>query len=310
MKMLSLLIGLCMMLLLLRKGRVRLTLVGCCMVMAMIAPVAAENPARPAAGLTQCDLLAAPAPPFATPAQIKQAAHVDWPRALKACEDAVRERPNNPRLQFLLGRAHDKLKGYAEAARLYRIAADANYAPAQNALGLLFVLGHGVVQDYQHAFELFNKAANAGDGDAMGNLGSMFANGYFVKEDDAKALAWYEKSIEAGNSFGLAQAGVMYFNGQGTPRDYHAAAEYFQQAADLGDGYSLKFLAIMYERGLLGKPDPAKAAALRSRAAQVDPDSQNPNVPQKTATRMEHSAGGRQIRIRRYRFNGCNWMWC
>jgi TPR repeat protein len=107
----------------------------------------------------------------------------------------------------------------------------------------------------------------------------MYANGFFVKEDDAKALDWYEKSIEAGNAFGLAQAGVMYFNGKGTPVDYSMAAQYFQQAADLGDGYSLKFLALMYERGLLGKPDPAKAAELRLKAAQVDPDSQTPDVP-------------------------------
>jgi hypothetical protein len=30
--------------------------------------------------------------------------------------------------------------------------------------------------------------------------------------------------------------------------------------------------------GLIGKPDPAKAAALRLKAVQIDPDSQDPNV--------------------------------
>ncbi|HLW90579.1 MAG TPA: tetratricopeptide repeat protein [Roseiarcus sp.] len=193
----------------------------------------------------------------------------DWPRALEACQDAIKDNSADPRLQFLLARAHDGSKGYVEAARHYQIAADVNYAPAENALGLLFVLGRGVVKDYQRAFDLFNKGAIAGDGQAMGNLGSMYSNGYFVKEDDAQALAWYEKAIEAGNSFGLAQAGVMYFNGKGAPRDYDAAAQYFQQAADLGDGYSLKFLAIMYERGLLGKPDPAKASELRLRSIRI-----------------------------------------
>jgi hypothetical protein len=35
----------------------------------------------------------------------------------------------------------------------------------------------------------------------------------------------------------------------------------------------------MYERGLLGPPDPAKAAELRQRAQQLDPDSPMPVVP-------------------------------
>ncbi len=70
----------------------------------------------------------------------------------------------------------------------------------------------------------------------------------------------------------------MYFDGKGTPRDYNAAAQYFQQAADLNDGYSLKFLAIMYERGLLGPVDLEKAGALRAKAAEVDPTSQDPVV--------------------------------
>jgi uncharacterized protein len=288
-----------------------ITPVALCAAIAAFGPAAAQDAAARA---TECEHLAAPAPPFATPAQLKEAAHADWPRALVACQDAVQSRANEPRLQFLLGRSYDKSKAYAEAARHYQIAADANYAPAENAWGLLFVLGRGVVRDYQRAFTLFNKAALAGDGEAMGNLGSMYANGYFVKEDNAKALDWYEKSIEAGNSFGLAQAGVMYFNGQGTPRDYHAAAEYFQQAGDLGDGYSLKFLALMYERGLIGKPDPAKAAELRRKAAEVDPDSQNPNVPPPSKTASSHGSQGgssvRHVRIRHYRFNGCNWMWC
>jgi TPR repeat protein len=144
----------------------------------------------------------------------------------------------------------------------------------------------------------------------MNDLGVMYSNGVFVKEDPAKALGWFEKAIEAGNSFGLTEAGVMYFNGRGAPRDYSAAAQYFQQAADLGDGYSLKFLAIMYERGLLGKPDPQKAAALRLLAAQIDPNSQNPDVSPPRAAAPPRETGARFVRIRRYRFLGCNWMWC
>jgi TPR repeat protein len=145
------------------------------------------------------------------------------------------------------------------------------------------------------------------------NLGSMYSNGIFVKPDFPKALAYYEKAIESGNSFALNQLGVMYFDGRGVERDYEAAAQYFQQAADLDDGYALKFLAILYERGLVGgRADADKARALRMRAEQVDPTSQNPNVPPPAATSSRHATASRAhyVVIRRYRFLGCSWVWC
>jgi uncharacterized caspase-like protein len=270
-------------------------------------PLAASGPAG------ECERLAAPPPPFANPEQLKIAKTRDFAAAIPACETALSANPNEPRLQFLLGNAYYAAKNYLAAAPHYRKAADAGMAPAQDALGSMFAMGLGVVKDYPRAFDLFSKAAAAGYPDAFSNLGSMYANGAFVKEDDAKALDLYEKSIEAGSPFGLGQVGVMYFNGKGTPRDYNAAAQYFQQAADLNEGYSLKFLAIMYERGLLGAPDPAKAAELRLRAVQVDPTSQDPIVPlpQKTAPPQRPPGGVHYVRIiRHYRFIGCSWLWC
>jgi len=254
-------------------------------------PAATDAATGPAA---ECVKLATPPVPLAVPAAVASAKIVDWPHAIDVCEQALKDNPSDPRLNYLLGHAYIKTKAYIQAARYFQIATDAGYAEADDDLGYLFVTGLGVVKDYQRAFDLFNKAAIGGSASGMGNLGSMYSNGFFVKEDDAKALYWYEKSIEAGNAFGLAQAAVMYFDGKGAPQDYNMAAGYFQQAADLGDGYSLKFLAIMYERGLLGKPDPAKAAELRLKAAQVDPDSQDPNVPPPRPGALGgHALGGR-----------------
>jgi tetratricopeptide (TPR) repeat protein len=258
-----------------------------------------------------CERLAAPAPPFATPDQIKTVKTRNWAPAIAACEAAVSANPSDARLQYLLGVGYDTTKNYLEAARHYGKAADAGYADAQDSLGVLFATGRGLVKDPQRAFDLLNKAALGGSPGGMNDLGAMYANGLFVKEDDAQALGWFEKAIEAGNSFGLAEAGVMYFNGKGTPRDYNAAAQYFQQAADLGDGYSLKFLAILDERGLLGPVDLEKAGALRAKAELIDPGSQNPDVPppQKTLP-ARRASGAHYVRIYRYRFFGCNWLWC
>ena len=267
-------------------------------------------PTTPDTPAAQCERLAAPAPAFATPAQVRSAKTVDWAAALPICQSEVAADPANPKLQFFLGRSYDFSKNYVEAAYHYSLAVNSDYAPAEDALGALYVAGHGVIKSNIRAVELFEKAAAAGVPNAMGNLGAMYANGWGVKEDDAKALALHEKAIEAGNYFGLAHAGVMYYNGKGTERDYAAAAQYFQQAADLGDGYSLKFLAIMTERGLLGKPDPGKAAELRLRAAEVDPNSIDPIVPLPRAVNRVTRTRVHSVVIRRYRFLGCTWAWC
>ncbi|HEV3045233.1 MAG TPA: caspase family protein [Roseiarcus sp.] len=227
----------------------------------------------------ECAKIATPPAPLSVPPVAAKAKIVDWSRAIEVCEQAVKENANDPRLRYLLGHAYYKAQNYPQAARYYQIAADAGLAEANDELGVLFVMGLGVNKDYQRAFDLFNKAAIGGSATGMSNLGTMYANGFFIEQNQIKALAWYERSIAVGNALALPQAGEAYFNGKGTPPDYPTAARYFRQAGDLGDGYSLKFLALMYERGLLGPPNPIKAAELRARAAEVDPDSQNPNAP-------------------------------
>lgn len=55
---------------------------------------------------------------------------------------------------------HDDVR---EAARLYRIAADAGHAPAQCQLGLCYANGRGVPQDCCEAARLFRIAADQGN---------------------------------------------------------------------------------------------------------------------------------------------------
>jgi tetratricopeptide (TPR) repeat protein len=264
-----------------------------------IAQAAPPEPGpTPSSPPSECDRLAAPPVPLAAPVAAAAAKPpVDWAHAIEVCAAEVAAEPGTPRLQYELGRSYYQMKIYLEAIKHYRIAADAGYAQAMSDLGVAYVQGLGAIKDNQKAFELFSKAAELGNASAMQNVGSMYAGGYFVQKDQGKALEWFEKSIEAGNAGALGAAGVVYFNGDGGPPDYKVAAQYFQQAADLGDGYSLKFLAIMYERGLLGPVDRAKAAALRAKAKDVDPQSQDPDVPPPRAAqaqrpRRQGSGGG------------------
>jgi uncharacterized protein len=275
-------------------------------------PALTAAPKPDAPPQNECDRLIAFAPPFATPEQLKRAKHVNWPAAVAACAAVVAERPNDMRMQYYYGLALDKTNNVVEALRRVKMAADSGDTDAMVSLGVDFATGHGVLKNPERAFELFSKAAAAGNPEAISDLGSMYSNGIFVKQDFAKALDYYEKAIEGGSSFSLNQLGVMYFAGKGVERDYRAAAEYFKQAADLDDGYALKSLAIMNERGLLGARNLEQAGALRARAQQVDPDSQNPDLGSPAAAPVRHVASGRPhtIVVRRYRFIGCTWAWC
>ena len=245
----------------------------------------AANPPREAAAAAaeptnDCDRIAAPQPPFSSPAGVRDRKEPDWAAAVTACEAMIKAEPAEMRFVTWLGRAQDHLKNYAEAARDYRIASEAGFAEAQLGLGVLYYDGHGVLQNYTMAFELFNKAAAAEApitaARAMANVGAMYADGRGVAKDDAKSLDFEEKSVEAGNPRALELIAIHYFNGAGVARDYQMAAQYLQQAVDIGDGQAMKFLANMVEGGYLGAPDPTKAGELRLKAVQVDPDARDP----------------------------------
>jgi len=254
------------------------------------APSATAPPAAPILTEAQktCDRLAAPPVPLSP-----QAAHpgdIDWPQAIAACTQAIKDDPKEPRYEFELGHAYEQIKNYAEALKHDKIAADAGSGDGLQALGLLYYKGLGVVVDKEKAFVLFYRAAEAGNAVAFQDLGAMFGNGEFVQRDDTKALEYFAKSVAAGNAAALGQVGVAFVWGRGDPVNYKMAANYFQQAADLGDGFSLKYLANLYERGLLGPPDKVKAAQLRQKAQEVDPSSQDPTLP--PALTAAHGTGG------------------
>jgi hypothetical protein len=59
---------------------------------------------------------------------------------------------------------------YAEAARLYRLAAEQGHVAAQFNLGSMFENGEGVAQDRGEAIRLYRLAAAQGDADATAAL--------------------------------------------------------------------------------------------------------------------------------------------
>ena len=56
----------------------------------------------------------------------------------------------------------------AEAARLYKLAADQGLTNAENRLGVMYDSGYGVTRDSAEASRLFERAAAKGNEDAKG----------------------------------------------------------------------------------------------------------------------------------------------
>jgi hypothetical protein len=72
------------------------------------------------------------------------------------------------------------------------------YASATTALGYMHQNGEGVAQDKAEAARLYRKAADLGDTDAMANLGVMYDNGEGVNKDRRKAAELIVSSIKNG----------------------------------------------------------------------------------------------------------------
>jgi TPR repeat protein len=63
-----------------------------------------------------------------------------------------------PRDDLAAGSEAYRVGNFAEAARLFRLAADAGDPTAQDSLGVMYVNGEGVPQDYVQAYTWFNIA--------------------------------------------------------------------------------------------------------------------------------------------------------
>jgi TPR repeat protein len=111
--------------------------------------------------------------------------------------------------QFVVGRCFNLgcggvAKDYAEAVRLYRLAAAQGHACAQNNLSAKFEMGQGVAQDYAEAVRLYRLAAEQGDATAQYNLGDKFEKGLGVAQDRAEAIRWYRLAAAQGQANAIA----------------------------------------------------------------------------------------------------------
>ena len=94
------------------------------------------------------------------------------------------------------------VQDYTTALAWYRQAAERNFAPAQNNIGILLLYGQGAQQDYAEAVVWFRLAAEQGNAKAQVNLGKMYAVGNGVPRNNVTAYMWADIASANGHENG------------------------------------------------------------------------------------------------------------
>ena len=157
--------------------------------------------------------------------------------ARTACTRAMAEAPDEMRFVAYAARAADKAGDPREAARLYRIAAEAGNPVAQNTLGAMFEAGEGALpRNPREAARLYRLAADQEYPAAQANLAALYAFGRGgLARDDREAVRLWQRAAEREDPGAQTNLGTMYATGRGgLPRDNREAARMWRLAAEQG----------------------------------------------------------------------------
>ena len=199
--------------------------------------------------------------------------HIDTANAIPACRNALREHPNDIRVAYQLGRSLQKdgnSSAMAEAARLYKMAADQGVAGAQTNLGNLYESGlGGLEKNEQEAVRLYRLAADQNMALAQFNLGRSYEMGRGgLAKSDGEAARLYKLAADQGLSAAQYNLGRFYENGRFYEKGWSVlakndqeAARLFKLAADQGYAPAQYSLGRFYEEGRGGLAQNDREAA-------------------------------------------------
>ncbi len=178
---------------------------------------------------------------------------------------------------------HVSEQNYAEAAKLWEIAAAMGNAEAQYKIGECYYYGNDVEEDYEEACKWYRKAAEQGNSDAQFMLGECYYNGDGVALDYDEAYKWYGKAAGQGHEDAkdmlelyYCEIGDRYYHGTDVAQDYKEACKWYRKAAEQGDSCAQYDLAICYYYGNGVAQDYDEAYKWFGRAAeQGDEDAKN-----------------------------------
>lgn len=130
---------------------------------------------------------------------------MDKPAAIKACQAAVAADPDNPRLNYQLGRAYG-YSGMGDQAMPYRLKAlEQDYPQSLFVIGYLYLIGRTIDQDTCKALDLWIRGARYRRLAALVALPRHYMQGDFdqcdVRISDADLRAYLEEADRMSNDF-------------------------------------------------------------------------------------------------------------
>lgn len=132
---------------------------------------------------------------------------------------------------------------YAEAVRLFELAAARGHAPSHLYLGLARQFGYGVDRDYAAAAASYREAALAGEVEAIVRLAEMAEAGQGAAADPVQALDLYREAARLGSIEANRRLGQKYWRGDGVLLNPITAVAYLEAAAGQGDSASMSLIA-------------------------------------------------------------------
>ncbi len=163
-------------------------------------------------------------------------------------------------------------QSFPDAISNYEKAASQNFAPAQAALGDLYVKGYGSAfsvtkPDFAKGVPLLSAAAQAGDADGQFGLGFLYYSGRGVPQNYVAAVNLFQQAANQNRADALAWMGVVYQAGTGVPVDLAKSAYYFKLAGARGNMNALGILGEYYVYGRGVKLDYVRGYMLTNIAA-------------------------------------------
>lgn len=151
---------------------------------------------------------------------------------------------------------------YDKAFKLFMKAADLEYAPAMDSVGLYYEEGTATDKNLVEAIRYYKKAAELNYAPSLYNLGYCYENGKGVDVSNVEAFNNYKKASELGDSLATYSMAVCYELGKGVDINYEQAYKCYEFCANRGDAKAIYSLGNFYERGLYVKQDFEEALRL------------------------------------------------
>jgi TPR repeat protein len=161
-------------------------------------------------------------------------------------------------------------RNYAEAFRLYALAEQQEYQPAQLATCVLSKLAWEEKKsklpddlvpgelEYSSCLQMWEVVADQGNVELQYILGKMYEE---VGTDSSlyEAAKWYFQAAEHTHTLSIYHLGQLYETGRGVDQDYLQAIKYYKIARDHGNRNALYQLGMVYQHGKGISPNDNKA---------------------------------------------------